>query len=130
MTHNQHVLTPPEWYVMECLWEQAPCSGRDVVLHLKKTVGWSRSTTLTMLRRMTEKGMIACDESGTIRHYSPLVNKDEATVAQNNDFLSRVYHGSIGMMLSAFTKKQNLTQAEIDELYSILDEAKEDLNNQ
>ena len=58
MTHDQHVLTPPEWYVMECLWEKAPCSGRDVVLHLKKTVGWSRSTTLTMLRRMTEKGMI------------------------------------------------------------------------
>lgn len=128
MTNNRHVLTPPEWYVMECLWEKAPCTGRDVVLHLEKTVGWSRSTTLTMLRRMTEKGMISCDESETIRHYNPLIGKDEATMDQTNDFLSRVYHGSIGMMLSAFTKKQSLSQAEIDELYSILDEAKEELN--
>lgn len=130
MSHNHHVLTPPEWYVMECLWEKSPRTGREVVEHLEKAVGWSRSTSLTMLRRMTEKGMICCDESGTIRHYTPLVNQDEATTQQTSDFLSRVYHGSIGMMLSAFTKKQSLTQAEIDELYSILDKAKEDLNNQ
>lgn len=129
MNHKQHILTPPEWYVMECLWEKAPCTGRDVVLHLQEKVGWSRSTSLTMLRRMSEKGLILCDGTKDLLHYSPLVEKEEATLQQTTDFLTRVYHGSVSMMLSAFTKKQRLTPAEIDELYAILDEAREDLNH-
>ena len=53
-------LTPAEWQLMECLWESAPRTGRECVEYLQRSVGWSRSTTLTMLRRMTEKNMIHC----------------------------------------------------------------------
>ncbi len=49
-------LTPAEWHLMECLWEQVPRTSREVVDYLKADMGWSKSTTLTMLRRMTEKG--------------------------------------------------------------------------
>lgn len=117
-------LTPNEWYVMECLWEKNPCTGREAVEYLQKAVGWSRSTTLTMLRRMTEKGLIRCSEENGLLVYSPLLDRDAATHQETSSFLSRVYHGSVGMMISALTKQQNLTQAEIDELYAILKEAK------
>ncbi|MBQ2898297.1 MAG: BlaI/MecI/CopY family transcriptional regulator, partial [Oscillospiraceae bacterium] len=40
-------LTESEWYVLECLWESSPRSGREAVDYLKNRVGWSRSTTLT-----------------------------------------------------------------------------------
>ena len=52
-------LTPAEWQLMECLWEKSPRSGREAVDDLRERAGWSRSTTLTMLRRMSEKGLIA-----------------------------------------------------------------------
>lgn len=122
---NEYILTPAEWNVMECLWEHAPRSGREAVEYLSRTVGWSRSTTLTMLRRMDEKGLILSEESEGIRLYRPNIDREKATMQQTEDFLHRVYHGSIGMMLSAFTKKQALSQKEIDELYAILDQAKE-----
>lgn len=118
------VLTPAEWHVMECLWENAPCTARQAVEYLSKSVGWSRSTTLTMLRRMTEKHQIRCCTEGTVMTYSPILSREEATVDQTQSFLDRVYHGSISMMLSAFAKKQPLTDKEIDELYAILEEAK------
>lgn len=119
------VLTPPEWHVMECLWDISPRTGRETVEYLSASVGWSRSTTLTMLRRMDEKGLIYSrkDENG-LQIYFPNVNREDATLRQTEDFLHRVYHGSIGMMLSAFTKKQSLSKEEIDELYAILDQAK------
>ena len=117
-------LTPNEWYVLQCLWEKNPCTGREAVEYLQKAVGWSRSTTLTMLRRMTEKGLIRCSEENGLLVYSPLLDRDAATHQETSSFLSRVYHGSVGMMISALTKQQNLTQAEIDELYAILKEAK------
>ena len=57
--------------------------------------------------------------------YSSLIPKEEATLQETTNFLERVYHGSMSMMLSAFTRKQPLSPDEISELYAILDEAKE-----
>lgn len=116
-------LTPNEWYVMECLWNKGHCTGREAVEYLQKSVGWSRSTTLTMLRRMGEKGLVHCQEKKGLLVYSPLLNRDDATHRETSSFLSRVYHGSISMMVSAMTQKQHLSQEEIDELYAILKEA-------
>lgn len=120
---NDGNLTPNEWYVMECLWNKHCCTGREAVEHLQKSVGWSRSTTLTMLRRMTEKGMIACKEENGLFVYSPLIDRSSATQQETDSFLSRVYHGSVSMLVSALAEKQTLDQKEIDELYAILKEA-------
>lgn len=129
MEHVHSPLTPAEWHVMECLWQYAPCTGREAVEYLSHHAGWSRSTTLTMLRRMCEKGLISCKEANGMNTYSPLLRQEDATILETQSFLQRVYHGSVSMMLSTFAKKQNLTQEEIDELYAILDKAKEDQNH-
>ena len=122
---SQNHLTPAEWSLMECLWASAPCTGREAVEYLASSAGWSRSTTLTMLRRMTEKGLIACEERDGVNTYSPLIAREDATQSQTRDFLNRVFGGSVSMMLSAFTKKQALSQEEIDALYAILKEAEQ-----
>lgn len=116
-------LTSAEWHLMECLWEKSPQIGREVVEHLKKSVGWSRSTTLTLLRRMTEKELIRCEEIDGVNAYSPLVDREASVVNETENFLNRVYKGSISMLMSAITQKQDLTKEEIDELYAILKEA-------
>ncbi len=115
-------LTPNEWYVMECLWQNPNCTGREAVEFLKKTVGWSRSTTLTMLRRMTEKGMIACREENSLLVYTSLLDREKATCQETDNFLNRVYQGSISMLLSAVTRRSQLTKEELDNLYRILEE--------
>jgi len=119
-------LTPTEWHLMECLWERSPRTGREAVEHMTKSVGWSRSTTLTMLRRMSDKGLIRCSEQAGVKVYAPLLRREDAVQQETEDFLGRVYHGSLSLMMSAMTKKQRLTQAEIDELYGILEEAQRD----
>ena len=118
-------LTPAEWSLMEYLWESAPRSGRDCVERLKDSVGWSRSTTLTMLRRMTEKGLLSCREMDGVLMYTPLLQRQDAASRETSSFLDRVYRGSVSLMISALTQKQALSQDEIDELYAILQEAQE-----
>lgn len=124
MDNDKRTLTGAEWNVMECLWALGSCTGREAVTWLSDSADYTRSTTLTMLRRMTEKGLIACTEQDGINTYSPLLAREEATVRETDSFLNRVYNGSVSLMLSAFTKKHPLTQAEIDELMAILEEAK------
>ena len=126
MDHLRSPLTSAEWYVMECLWQKSPCTGREVTEYLSQHAGWSRSTALTMLRRMHEKNLIACQEVDGIKTYSPLLHQEDATLQETESFLQRVYHGSVSMLVSTFTKKQSLTQQELDALYAILEQAKEE----
>ncbi len=122
----EHSFTPTEWKLMECLWEKGSVTGREAVDYLHAHAAWSRSTTLTMLRRMTEKGVIACvDHDDGVKTYAPLVSRQQAAQRETHDFLSRVYHGSVSQMVSAVTEKQSLTQQEIEELYAILRRAEE-----
>ena len=125
MVKNEISLTAAEWHLMECLWEHHPRTGREAVDYMSASVGWTRSTTLTMLRRMTDKGLIRCDESGSMKSYIPLIQREEAAIQETEDFLGRVYHGSLSLMLSAMTEKAALSQSEIDELYNILKKAEE-----
>jgi BlaI family penicillinase repressor len=128
MNTNNKILTQPEWYLMEPLWKHHRQTGREAVEYLKESVGWSRSTSLTMLRRMTEKGYVRCVEENGLFVYYPLIRREEAALQETESFLNRVYNGSVSTFMSAFTKKQKLSKTEIDELYSIIRQAEEELH--
>ena len=119
-------LTPAEWNLMECLWEKSPRTGREAAEYLEHSVGWSRSTTLTMLRRMTEKGILACEQRDGVKVYSPRLQREDAVQRETGSFLNRVYKGSVSMMVSAITQKQKLSGEEIEALYAILRKAEEE----
>ena len=119
-------LTHSEWNLMEALWARSPQTGRELTAVMEESHGWSRSTTLTVLKRMCEKGQIACPGESGIRMYSPLVPREEALQQETDSFLKRAYKGGVGMMVSALTKKQALSREEIRELYEILRKAEED----
>ncbi len=118
-------LTAAEWYLMECLWEHSPRTGREVIEDMKTRQNWNRSTTLTMLRRMTEKNHIQCEESDGVRVYSPMIRREDALMEETGSFLHRVYAGSVSLLVNTLTQHQELTREEIDELYQILRKAEE-----
>lgn len=116
-------LTSSEWNVLNCLWEQSPRTVMQIVSELEKTVGWHRSTTITTLRRMEEKGLLRGEQAGRGTSYVPLVDREQAEVAETRSFLDRVYQGSVGMMMSAMAQRRELSREEIAELRTILDQA-------
>lgn len=121
-------LTDAEWNVMECLWEKSPRTGRETTEWLEEKMGWSRSTTLTLLRRMEKKGAVSGDsqtEDG-VKLFRPLIQREEAALQEAEDFLSRVYHGSLSLMVNSLTRKQALPREEIDELYALLKHMEEE----
>ena len=122
-------LTEAEWIVMECLWEKAPTTWRDAATWLHERMGWSRSTTLTLLRRLEAKGAVAGDSEGDLKTFRPLVAREDIAVRETKNLLERAYQGSLSLLVSAFTKKQSLSQNEIDELYAILQEMEEKKND-
>ena len=119
-------ITESEWNVLSCLWEHMPQTARELTQMLATSVGWSRSTTLTVLRRMTEKGLLLCEEGDDgVRIYRTELAQDAVTMRETEHFLDRVFGGSISMMLSAMTAGKRLTGDEIDALYEVLRQAEE-----
>ena len=59
--------------VLDCLWEHSPLTVMELVERLSQKVGWAKSTTITTLRRMEEKGLVHCEVTGRTRHYRPSV---------------------------------------------------------
>lgn len=119
---NVH-LTASEWYVLDCLWQQAPQTVMELVGELNRRVGWAKSTTITTLRRMEEKGLIQARIIGKAKHYIPLVEREEAEIEETHTFLDRVYRGSVGLMVSNMARRQALTKEDIAQLRAILDRA-------
>ncbi len=118
-------LTNSEWYVMDCLWQRTSMTVMELVGALNQRLGWAKSTTITTLRRMEDKGLVLCRTQGRTKHYSPAVSKDRAVRRETRSFLDKVYQGSVGMMVSAMAEDKALSRAEIDELYEILRRAEE-----
>lgn len=122
MNDKNIALTEAEWAVMECLWEKSPRTGRETVAWLDQKMGWTRSTVLTMLRRLEAKGAVAGDTEGELKTFRPLIAREEVAVRETENLLDRAYKGSLSLLVSSLTRKQSLPQNEIDELYALLRE--------
>ena len=122
MSEQEATLTAAEWRVMECLWERSPLSGRELTERMRELCGWSRSTTLTLLSRMEAKGAVTARADAGKKKFCPLILREDMALRETKDFLSRVYQGSLSRMVSSFTRKQTLSEKELDELYAILKE--------
>ena len=119
-------LTSSEWNILNCLWERSPKTVMQISNELEKTVGWARSTTITVLHRMEAKGLVRCEQAGRGRAYVPLVERDQAAIAETKSFLDRVYQGSVGMMMSAMARREGLSRDQIAQLRAILDQAEQE----
>ena len=118
-------LTDAEWTVMECLWEKSPLTAREAAEALECRTGWKRSTTLTLLRRLEQKGAVSYTGEGKNHRYAPLIRREDACRRETRALLDRLYQGSLSLMVSTLTQKQPLSRAEIDELYALLKSAEE-----
>ena len=116
-------LSDSEWKLMNRLWEQSPRTIMELTASLKEDTGWSKNTVITMLARLEAKGAVRHEEGGRAKRYTPLLRREDAARAETENFLSKVYGGSLGLMMSAMAQSKALTEEDIAELSAILERA-------
>ena len=104
------------------MWENEPVSSGDVVKMAEQSLGWKKSTTFTVLRRLCEKGLFR-NENGTV---TSVISKQDFYSMQSEQFIDETFGGSLPAFLAAFTKRKKLTEAEIAELRRMVNDYKED----
>ena len=114
-------LSENEWYIMQVFWERSSASLREICDALKESKGWTKHAISSFLKRMQEKGAISVDESGIVKNYVAVWNKEETILEETQSIMERVYKGDLLLMVSNAVKEQKLTKEEIEELKNMLD---------
>ena len=113
-------ISEAEFEVMKIIWKYAPISTNEITDRLVKTTTWSPKTIQTLIKRLVTKGVLSYEKQSRVFVYTPLVDEAEYIGQESNTFLNRFYNGNITAMLSAYIDNDRLSEAEIDELRSLL----------
>lgn len=110
-----------EYKFCEILWEHEPISSSELVRLCSEKLEWKKSTTYTVIRRLSERGVLRSKDAIV----TSLVSKEEVLSAESAQVIERTFAGSLPDFIAAFTRKKKLSKQEIDEIQRMIDSIKE-----
>ena len=116
-------LSEGEWKIMKVLWESEPMMGSEIAAELYDETGWTRATVFVMLKRLIAKGAVEIEERGKHQYYSPAIEKSECRDAETDSFISRVFDGNVGLLVTNLAGRNKLSDDDITELKRLIAEA-------
>lgn len=99
------------------LWANEPIKSRDLALLCQKQLGWKTTTTYTVIKRLSERGVLKKDNSLV----SSLITKEQIQADEIEELVEKKFEGSLPAFLAAFTENCRLRAEEIDELQAMID---------
>lgn len=101
----------------ELIWENEPLPSNRLTKLAEQELGWKKSTTYTILKRLCERGIFQ-NEGGQV---SSLVSREEFQAAQSEQFVEEAFGGSLPAFVAAFGSRRRLTDSELDELERLVE---------
>ena len=104
------------------LWENEPIASAKLAALCKERLGWSRTTTYTVIKRLSERGVVK--NENTI--VTSLVSKNQVQAAEIDELVEKTFEGSLPAFIAAFVGHRRLTEAQREELLRLIDENGQD----
>jgi len=101
----------------DMIWQSAPIGSGELVKLCEKELGWKKSTTYTMLRRLCQRGLFENRDS-VVR---TVVTREDFYARQSQQFVEDTFSGSLPAFLAAFTSKRDLSDEEVTQLQQLID---------
>ena len=105
----------------EIVWAEEPITTGDLVRRCAEELNWKRTTTYTVLKRLSERGFFQMKDSVV----TSLIPRDEYFAERSRSFVETAFNGSLPAFLAAFSDGAKLSDAEIDELQKLIDAHRE-----
>lgn len=99
------------------LWEHEPVSTTQLVKLCQQQLGWKRTTTYTVIKRLSERGVVK-NEGGVV---SSLISREQAQVSELDELMEKKFQGSLPAFLAAFARRQALSEDEVEEIRRIIE---------
>ncbi len=105
----------------DLIWANAPLSTGELVALCAQQLQWKRTTTYTVLKKLSEHGLFRLRD----KTVTALVSREEYYAAQSERFVAESFSGSLPAFIAAFTKRKPLTDSELREIRRMIDAAEE-----
>ena len=116
MSNAKQTITDSEYAIMRILWKaEKQMTVADVVRELDGN-DWTASTVSTFLQRLLKKEVIACDKKGKTNLYYPLLKQNEYDLSETENFLSKIYKGSVKNLVAALYENKKLSSEDMLDL--------------
>ena len=99
------------------MWEHEPVSSLELVRLCQEKLGWKRTTTYTVIKRLGDRGVLKL-ENGVV---TALISKAEAESAEIDTFVESKFGGSLPAFVAAFTKRKDVSEKDLDEMQRMID---------
>ena len=99
------------------LWEHEPIKSTDLAKLCKEKLDWSKTTTYTVIKRLSERGVIK-NENTVV---TSIISKEEAQQSELEELMDKKFEGSLPAFIAAFGRRQELSEAEIEEIRRIIE---------
>lgn len=110
-----------EYRFCEILWENEPVTSTELVRLCSEKLEWKKSTTYTVIRRLSERGILKSENAVV----TSLVSREDIQSAESAEIVERTFSGSLPRFIAAFTRKKSLSGQELDEIQKIIDSYRE-----
>lgn len=108
------------------LWENEPIKSPDLAKLCFKELGWKASTTYTVIKRLSERGVLKNEKTVV----TSLVSKEEIQAYEIDELVEKKFEGSLPAFIAAFTNRRKLSPEEISDIQAMIDKAREENSNE
>ena len=105
-----------ELRVMNLLWKNGNMTARELAAALGESVGWSKTTTYTVIKNCIEKGAIIRTEPNFM--CSAAVAKEEVQEIETENLVEKLFDGSPDMLISALLSSKKLSGEKLDHIHT------------
>ena len=98
------------------LWEHEPIRSAELAKLCKEKLGWSKTTTYTVIKRLSDRGVLK--NENTI--VTALISKEQAQLSELDELMEKKFEGSLPAFIAAFARRQALSEEEIAEIRRII----------
>lgn len=99
------------------LWRHEPITCSALAKLCKEELGWSRTTTYTVIKRLGERGVL--QNEGSV--VTSIVSKEEVQISEIDEMVEKTFEGSLPAFIAAFARRQNLSEQDIEEIRKIIE---------
>lgn len=103
----------------DIIWKNEPLTTGELVLLCEKELHWKRTTTYTVLKKLSEHGFFRKQD----KVVTSVISREDYYAAQSELFVEETFEGSLPAFIAAFTSRKELTEEEISEIRKMIDAA-------
>jgi predicted transcriptional regulator len=111
-----------ELKIMDVLWKGGETTAKHIAEILKEQVGWSKTTTYTVIKKCINKGVIQRKEPNFV--CCPLVTKDQIREFETRELINKMYDGSKDYLVASLLGNKNITPEEIRNIMQLIENLK------